>query len=340
MATIFYPPTIPWHRLRQRPHQMLRYLARLGHKCVYHDPGTSGRKSPVNEVEPGLSVLSRDANPAVVQPQSPVVLWITLPDHHRLSGGIYGEELLVFDLCDEPTEEFEYWKPGLDGAFSKASLVFAASYLLYEKYRNIHPNVYYVPNGADYEAFQISGLRPRDFPQRPGPVAGFHGALASWIDWNLVYHVARRLPRWNFVFIGPLLNITKDKLPYGQNIFFIKEKPFEELARYVNHFDVGIIPFQLSEMTKYSSPIKLYEYLACGKPVVSSPIYEVAMCPLTRIANTAAEFADMLEKALADSTANPGLSKRFKSWAERNSWEKRSLWVDKIIKDTLAKGLG
>ena len=99
-------------------------------------------------------------------------------------------------------------------------------------------------------------------------------------------------------------------------------------------------PFQLSEMTKYSSPIKLYEYLACGKPVVSSPIYEVAMCPLTRIANTAAEFADMLEKALADSTANPGLSKRFKSWAERNSWEKRSLWVDKIIKDTLAKGLG
>ncbi|MGI6628099.1 MAG: glycosyltransferase [Bacillota bacterium] len=340
MATIFYPPTIPWHRLRQRPHQMLRYLARLGHRCIYHDPATSGRTSPLQEVEPGVFVLSRDALPVSALPESPVILWITLPEHHRLTGTVYGEDFLVFDLCDEPEEEFAYWKSGLEGAFSKAALVFTASYLLYEKYKNMHPYVYYVPNGADYEGFQNSGPRPGDFPQRPGPVAGFHGALASWIDWNLVYHVAKRLPRWNFVFVGPLLNISGDRLPYGKNIFYIKEKPFEELARYTNHFDVGIIPFQVREMTMYSSPVKLYEYLSCGKPVVSSPIHEVAMCPVAKVARNAGEFADMLERTLDEASAGLCLSKRCRSWAKRNSWEKRALWVDKIIMDTLARGLG
>ena len=225
VATIFYPPALPWHSLRQRPHQMLRHLARLGHKCVYHDAGLSGRESPLTEIEPGLFLLSKSALPDAAKPGKPIVLWITLPEHHRLANGIYNESLLIFDLCDKPSEEFDYWKLGLDAALCKATIVFTASYLLYEEYKNLHPRVYYVPNGADCEACQTIRQRPEDFPDRQGPVAGFHGALASWIDWNLVHHVAKRLPQWNFVFIGPLLNIGKERLPYGPNIFFIKEKP-------------------------------------------------------------------------------------------------------------------
>ncbi len=340
MATIFYPPTIPWHRLQQRPHQMLRHLAKLGHKCVYHDPATTGRKSPVREVEPGLFVLSRDVLPAAAHPESPVILWITLPEHHRLTGGIYQEQLMIFDVCDLPEEEFAYWKPGFDKAMSKASLVFTASYLLYTKYREMHHDVHYVPNGTNYKAFQCVGPRPGDFPERPGPVAGFHGALASWIDWNLVHHVAKRLPRWNFVFIGPLLNITEDRLPYGKNIFYIEEKPFHELAYYTNQLDVGIIPFQVRDMTKYSSPIKLYEYLSCGKPVVSTPIHEVSMCPVARIGRNAQEFAGHVEEVFSESLAEPDVSKHYKFWARKNSWERRALWANKIIQDALARGVG
>ena len=340
MATVFYPPTIAWHRLQQRPHQMLRHLARLGHKCVYHDPATTGRKDPVYQVEPGLFVLSRDALPTTVQPESPIILWITLPEHHRLAGGVYQEQLLIFDICDEPEEEFEYWKPGFDAAMNKATIVFAASYLLYDKYRGRHPYVYYLPNGADYDAFQRYGPRPSDYPKRPGPVAGFHGALASWIDWNLVYHVAKRLPHWNFVFIGPLLNISQEQLPYGNNFFYVKEKPFSELTHYFNFFDIGIIPFQVRKMTKYSSPIKLYEYLSCGKSVVSTGIHEVAMCPVAKIGRNAQEFAEQIERAFAGSCADPGVSKLCKSWARKNSWHKRALLSDRIIQDTLAKGVG
>ncbi len=340
MATIIYPPTIPWQRLHQRPHQLLRYMARLGYNCVFHDPGTRGRRSALRQIEPGLVVLSKDVPPAAAQLESPVILWITLPDHHLLSGGMYQEQLLIFDVCDLPEDEFDYWKPEFDKAISKANLVFATSYLLYEKYRYMHHEVHYLPNGANYEAFQRMGPCPEDFPERPGPVAGFHGALASWIDWNLIYHVAKRLPRWNFVFIGPLLNITEDRLPYGKNIFYIEEKPFDELPYYTNRFDVGIIPFQFRDMTDYSCPIKMYEYLACGKPVVSTPVHEVSLCPLARIARSAGEFAGHIEQAYSEMLTRPDVSKHYKAWARNNSWVQRASQADKIIRRVLARAVG
>ena len=306
----------------------------------FHDPGTRGRKTPFKEVEPGLFVLSRDVPPAAVCPDSPVILWITLPEHHLLTDGIYQEQLMIFDICDLPEEEFDYWKPEFDKAMSKADLVFAASYLLYEKYRYMHHNVHYLPNGANYRAFQRKGPRPADFPETPGPVAGFHGALASWIDWNLVYHLAKRLPRWSFVFVGPLLNITEDRLPYGKNIFYITEKSFEQLPYYTNHFDVGIIPFQVRDMTDYSCPIKMYEYFACGKPVVSTPIHEVSLCPLARIGRSAGEFAGHIEQAYSQVLAETDTSKQFRSWAMMNSWEQRASLADKIIRHSLARAVG
>ena len=319
---------------------MLRHMARLGHKCIFHDPGTRGRKVPLMEAEPGLFILSRDVPPAAEHLESPVILWITLPEHHLLTQGIYHEHLMVFDICDLPVDEFDYWQAEFDQAVSKADLVFAASYLLYEKYRYMHGDVHYLPNAANYRAFQRKCPRPADFPERPGPVAGFHGALASWIDWNLVYHVAKRLPRWNFVFVGPLLNISEDRLPYGKNIFYLGEKPFEQLPCYTNHYYVGIIPFQVRDMTGHSSPIKMYEYLACGKPVVSTPIHEVALCPLARIGRTAGEFAGHIEQAYFLSLAAPDASKQYKSWAMSNSWEQRARAADKIIRRALARAVG
>lgn len=315
-------------------------MARLGYNCVFHDPGTRGRRSALRQIEPGLVVLSKDVPPAAAQLESPVILWITLPEHHLLSGGMYQEQLLIFDVCDLPEDEFDYWKPEFDKAISKANLVFATSYLLYEKYRYMHHEVHYLPNGANYEAFQRMGPCPEDFPERPGPVAGFHGALASWIDWNLIYHVAKRLPRWNFVFIGPLLNITEDRLPYGKNIFYIEEKPFDELPYYTNRFDVGIIPFQFRDMTDYSCPIKMYEYLACGKPVVSTPVHEVSLCPLARIARSAGEFAGHIEQAYSEMLTRPDVSKHYKAWARNNSWVQRASQADKIIRRVLARAVG
>ena len=294
----------------------------------------------MREVEPGLFILPGNVLPQVVHAKVPVILWITFPGHHHLAEGIYGEQLVVFDICDLPEEEFEYWKQDFDEALGRAGLVFAASYLLYEKYRERHHNIHYVPNAVDYKAFQHFGTQPHGFPQRPGPVAGFHGALASWMDWNLVYHIAKRLFRWNFVFIGPLLNITRDQLPYGENIFYLEERPFTELTDYTNYFDVGIIPFQIREMTRYSCPIKLYEYLSCGKPVVSTPIHEVCMCPVAKIGRNAQEFAAHIENVFAECISQPDLADNYKFWARKNSWEKRVFWIDKMIRDTLATGLG
>lgn len=340
MPTVFYPPTIPWDRLRQRPHQILRHLAKIGYTCVYHDPATVGRRTPKKEVESGLFVLSRDASPLAVPRDVPVILWFTLPDHHVFAGGVYAEDFVVFDLCDEPEEEFASWKKGLEEAFSVASMVFCASYLLYEKYRERHPRVYYLPNAADCETFKTAGPIPDDFPKRSGPVAGYHGVLATWIDWNLVYRVSRKLPHWNFVFVGPVLGLSKQDLPYSPNIFYLGEKNYDDLPGYVRRFDVGIIPFKVSAMTRYSNPIKMYEYLACGKPVVSTDIHEVAICPFARVARNYQEFSFALEDVLRESAEKPGWAKKREDWARKNSWHERALRVDRIVREAIEKGVG
>jgi len=318
----------------------LRHLAKLGYKCVYHDPGTPGRKVPLREVEPRLFLLSRGASPTVVQRDGPSVLYFTLPEHHSLAGKVYSEDLVIFDLCDECSDEFSSWEGELEGAFSAASCVLTASQMLFKKYQKAHPHVFYVPNGADVESFKKPSTVPDDFPKRPGPVAGYHGALSTWLDRNLIYHLSKRLPHWNFVFVGPLLGVSRAELPYGLNIFYLGEKPYEDLASYVNRFDVGIIPFQVRTMTRFCSPIKLFEYLSCGKPVVSTDIYEVRLCPYAYIARNSQEFANYLERALKENQTQPTLSRSREKWAKRNSWYERAKMIDKIIEETVARGVG
>jgi len=349
LITVFYPPTIPWERLRQRPHQILRHLVRLGYRCVYHDLGTTGRKTPLREIEPGLLLLSRDSSPAVVQRDGPTILYFTLPDHYRLAKDIYQEDFALFDLCDEPTEEFSDWAKNLDRAFSVSSAVMTASALLFQKYKNAHPNVHYVPNGADYEAFRmstrqrgVSGTlnRSSDFPERPGRVAGYHGVLSTWLDWNLIYRLSRRLSSWNFVFVGPPLGIAEKDLPYAPNLFYLGEKEYLDLPEYVSRFDVGLVPFQVTNMTRFSSPIKLYEYLAAGKPVVSTPIPEIAACPFALIARDSHEFAACLEHAVSPHMQEMDLVRRRQEWVRRNSWLERAKAVDGVIKRLLNEGVG
>lgn len=343
MATVFYPPTIPWGKLTQRPQQLMRWFAKLGWTAVYHDIGLQRADPPVVEIHPGLYLLSRYARPEALRDKinltRPVILWITYPPHSSLVGTTYGEDLVVFDICDMPSEEFLPWKRWMQEMFSKASVVFTVSQVLYGAFSESHPAVHCVPNGADWQHFtSTSRSIPADFPRRAGRVAGYHGVLASWLDWRLIQRVAEAMPDWNFIFVGPPLGLDLKRLPRRPNMFYLGEKSYDELPSYVGAFDMGIVPFEVREVTRASDPIKVYEYLAAGKPVVATDLPALAGRPDVYVAKDASEFCTMLQRAVAEDSAARREARL--AFARENSWENRARRIMAIVEDVFRSGVG
>lgn len=343
MTTVFYPPTIPWGKLTQRPQQLMGWFAKLGWTAVFHDIGMQRVQPPVVQVHPGLYLLSRHSRPEALRDKvnltHPVILWITYPPHSSLVGSMYAEDLVVFDICDMPSEEFLPWKKWMKEMFSKASVVFTASQVLYDTFSRSHPSVHCVPNGADWQHFApVPRRTPADFPRRAGRVAGYHGALASWLDWRLIQRVAETMPDWNFVFVGPPLGLDPKWLPKRPNIFYLGEKSYEELPSYVGAFDVGMVPFEVREVTAASDPIKVYEYLASGKPVVTTNLPALPGRPGVYLAKNEAEFAAMLQKAVAEDS-EAGREERL-DFAREHSWENRARQIMTVVNDVFRLGVG
>lgn len=320
MISVVYPPFISFDTMVQRPQQLLKHLARLGVQAIYHDVGMWGRKPPFREVEPNLYVLSQDA-PLHTIPHHPTVLWISYPPHWNLINRYYDERWVVFDICDAAAEEFADWGTGTDNMLERADLVVCSSWPLYRQYQGKHPSVYLCPNGVDYDHFASGSAPPADLTALRGPRIGYHGAVASWLDWDLIEELAHMRPDWNFIFVGPPYNLQARELPQAPNLIYCGEVAYKNLASYVQAFDAGIVPFRVSEMTCASDPIKVYEYLAAGKGVVSSRLPQAEMNPLVTIADHAAGFAQALETILGES---PCQRQERQHWAKNNSWKRRA----------------
>ena len=131
----------------------------------------------------------------------------------------------------------------------------------------------YVPNGVDYEHFAVV---PSLRAAHPRPVLGYVGTLHSWFDAQLVAGVADSLPDWDVALVGPIVLSSEQRQMLDRpNISFLGRQPYELLPTILASFDVAMIPFVLSDLVKGTSPIKLYEYLAAGLPVVSTSMPEV-----------------------------------------------------------------
>jgi glycosyltransferase involved in cell wall biosynthesis len=136
----------------------------------------------------------------------------------------------------------------------------------------------------------------------PHPRFGFYGVVDERFDIELLREIAALRPEWHWVIIGPVVKIDPATLPQAQNIHYLGGKDYKELPTYLSSWDVATMPFAINESTKYISPTKTPEYLAGGKPVVSTPIRDVIRPygdqQLVHIASTAPEFVTALEKAL------------------------------------------
>jgi glycosyltransferase involved in cell wall biosynthesis len=152
-------------------------------------------------------------------------------------------------------------------------------------------------------------------------VIGYHGAVATWLDLGLLADLVALLPDFQFVVVGPVEPGLSNRLPAAPNLSWLGPRPSDEIDRYVRGFDVGIIPFIVDEMTEAVTPLKLFEYLATGKPVVSTRLPACVDTPGVLIADEPASFAEMITHSI-EHRPSPF---QLRVVAEQASWQKRIL---------------
>lgn len=183
-----------------------------------------------------------------------------------------------------------------------------------------------VPNGVDFEWFQDrfrKGSPPIDVRDVQRPIVGYVGILATWFDYELVAEVARCLPNVSVVVVGPLdFEYRIAHLKNIPNLSWLGRKPYEEVPLYVSSFDVCMIPFHHERISQTTNPVKIYEYFAFGKPVVSTPLHELeafAKDNLVYMRERVEPFVGAVCEALDEK--DESLRHRRQAVARENSWE-------------------
>ncbi len=220
----------------------------------------------------------------------------------------FSPALIIYDCMDELSafkfapQELKDWEKSL---FEKADLVFTGGQSLYEEKKKQHSQVYAFPSSIDKAHFAQARQAlpaPEDQAGIPEPRIGFFGVIDERMDLELLTAVADARPDWHLVMVGPVVKIDPADLPQRPNIHFLGKKSYQELPFYLSGWAVALLPFAINEATRFISPTKTPEYLAAGKPVVSTPIRDVVHPygekGLVHIASSAPEFVAAIEKAL------------------------------------------
>lgn len=286
-----------------------------------------------------LKLISEAANYLELQSR---VLFLWSP----LSTGVIGrvqEKFIVFDALDNwyehpgMIESRELVKKGYEVIKKKSELIFTNAESIKEFLKNGNCEVIYIPNGVDTSHFDVNDKEsiPEDIKNIPRPLIGYGGKLDKRIDVSLVNYVAQNMPHASLVFIGPFLDKKWVKSLFGKsNIYFLGDKHYNIFPKYLSALDVCIIPHTVGGFD--ADHIKLYEYLAAGKPVVSTSVVgsEVFKDIIT-IANSNEEFLRGIENSLSLLKTDNGLSERLKnSIPESCLWETKSdFMIKKIIEE-------
>lgn len=271
------------------------------------------------------------------------ILWYYTPLALSYTGNL-NPELVVYDCMDE-LSAFRFAPPILqqreNELLQKADIVFTGGFSLYEIKKDKHPNVYPFPSSIDREHFAAARdiqSDPHDQLPIPNPRFGFYGVVDERINLELLDELAAKKPGWHFVIIGPVAKIDPEALPKSSNIHYLGNKSYYDLPKYLAGWDVAIMPFALNDSTKYISPTKTPEYLAGGKPVISTSIKDVVKPygdnNYVYIADTAEEFIKSGEHALETLNKEKWLS-NVDHYLNQISWNKTWNHMSLVIKKAL-----
>jgi glycosyltransferase involved in cell wall biosynthesis len=240
------------------------------------------------------------------------------------------DELSLFKSAPEKLIEQEKF------LMANADVMFTGGKSLYESKMKYHDNVHCFPSSVDYNHFaqaQNGIALPQDITNIKGPIAGYFGVIDERINLNLLNDVALLKPEVNFVLIGPLAKIGEQDLPRQANIYYLGMKDYKDLPGYLKAFSVALMPFALNDATKYISPTKSLEYMAAGKPIISTAIKDVVRDYSTciMIVETADEFAEAIDAAFSVAH-NAIIEQEYSSILNKTSWDATVEQMNVLIK--------
>jgi UDP-galactopyranose mutase len=242
---------------------------------------------------------------------APLVLWYYTPMALGAEPLGFEPDVVVFDAMDE-LSAFHGAPTAMatreSALLSQADLVFTGGPSLYEARRRRHPAVSCFPSGVEAEHFAaaltITDL-PTELAERPRPIIGYYGVIDERVDLDLIAAIADSRPAWTIAMVGPHAKISASNLPRHPNIVYCGKQEYSALPGYLASFDVALLPFARNEATRFISPTKTLEYLAAGKPVVSTPIRDVVALygDVVGFGADPDSFIAAIEHALAESPA-------------------------------------
>jgi glycosyltransferase involved in cell wall biosynthesis len=271
------------------------------------------------------------------------IQWFYTPMPATTMLGAFNEIGVVYDCMDE-LSQFRNAPPELktreDLLISNADVVFTGGYKLFKSRAASHHNVHFFGCGVDVNHFgrarNPDTQLPADVPSR-GPVAGYFGVIDERLDYGVIDALAARYPECNVVMVGPTAKIDVADLPRRHNIYWLGQRSYDQLPAYVKAFDVCLMPFALNEATEYINPTKTLEYMAAGKPIVSTAVPDVVtnFTPIVTVAHSEDEFVDAVVKA----AATPDTEAIFRGieMATASTWERIVASMRSIINEAVDK---
>ncbi len=324
-----------WDFVWQRPQQIFTRLCDRHPVLFVEEPvwdDGSPRSLQLSEPQPGIvraipvlpGSLQHDVDAQAEATRQ--LLAVALDDHPLLAGrfddpiqwfyspmtapgllGRFGEVGIVYDCMDE-LAAFRFAPTDIAAreqyVLSRADVVFTGGYQLYASKSRHHGNVHFHGCGVDVEHYRRARLPETVLPDAvrdlPGPVLGYFGVIDERIDYALIDALARAMPQASVVMAGPLAKVDPAALPDAPNIHWLGQRSYDELPALVKAFDVCLMPFALNDATRHINPTKTLEYMAGGKPIVSTAVPDVVrnFTPIVTIAESPEDFVAAVQAAV------------------------------------------
>lgn len=340
-------PNIPWDFRKQRPQHIFSRLAKKNFNIFFVSPITSDREyisnigkniyeihlktSTKGNVLRDFHLNSKNREVLIASFNNQLKKYLKKDSYIFVEHPVWkdvvfelGKYKTVYDLMDlysgfpEARAELVEAEEQL---ISKSDIVLTTADNLYEYAKGLNKNVHMIKNGCDFQYFSnpiknglLEGISDK-------PIIGYFGAINSWFDVESLEYVIKENKDKYFVFIGSINTNSIRRLYKYKNVFFLGEVDYEKLPGYLAYFDICTIPFLLNDLIKNTNPVKFYEYISSGKPVVSVRLPELEQySEICYLYDTKEEFNDCIEKALIE---EKGVEEKRIDIAKKNSWDSR-----------------
>jgi len=270
------------------------------------------------------------------------IVWLSRPNMVDYVGRLQ-EKLAIYHVVDEysgygnPTEEsVARLRKIEDKMLRAADAVIVVTPTLFDLKSPSNPNTYLVPNAVDYDSYADETLQvPDDIADIQGPIIGYSGLVAARLDMELLRGAALARPKWNFVFVGAVndadCELALQSLGEMDNVHFLGNKDVNDVPQYVRRFNVCVIPYVVNLRAQHASPLKLYEYAAASRPIVTTDFAAArAFEGHVKIAGSSEEFIAACEQSLAPDSAATEIEEN-RLFAAANTWQHRVRQISDIL---------